>query len=176
MTIVRKAVSEDIPSLKLLIEQSARELGRAFYSAEQIEGALAGAWGVDSQLIADGTYFVAEAGGDFAACGGWSRRKTLFGGDAAADRVPHLLDAATEAARIRAFFVHPKWARRGLGNELLKLCETELTGEGFRRAELVATLPGVPFYRKFGYREMERIQHPLPNGLAIEFVRMTKAF
>ena len=171
---IRNATLEDVCALCELIERSARQLGQHDYTREQIEGALKGAWGVDTQLIRDGTYFVVESDRRLVACGGWSRRKTLFGSDAHASREPALLDPAKEAARIRAFFVHPDFARRGIGRMLLEHCESEAKKEGFTRAELVATLPGEKFYQACGYFVIERKDFPLDGALSIEFVLMRK--
>ena len=172
---IRHATLRDVPQLTELIYLSARELAQSDYSIEQIEAALKGAWGVDTQLIRDGTYFSVEGERELVGCGGWSRRKTLFGGDAQQGREPELLDANKEAARIRAFFVHPNYARRGIGRMLLEHCEADAKRAGFRRAELVATLPGVKLYRSCGYEETERKTYPLAEGIAIEFVTMCKA-
>lgn len=173
---LRPATLADRPALGALIARSARELGAPDYPAAVIEGTLRGAFGVDSQLIRDGTYFVAEAGGTIVACGGWSRRHTLFGGDAHAQRDAAMLDPATDAARIRAFFVDPAHARRGLGRALLERCEAEAHAEGFTRFQMMATLPGVRLYEACGYRPDGRVQHPVGEGLTIEFVPMTKAW
>ena len=172
---IRIATLEDAGALQELIAISARELGKRDYTLQQIEAALKGAWGVDTQLIRDKTYFVVEWNGRLAACGGWSRRKTLFGSDAHADREPELLEPRKDAARIRAFFVHPEFARRGIGRRLLERCETEAKKEGFIRAELAATLPGVRLYEACGYDEIERKKYPLEDGEMIEFVMMRKA-
>ena len=172
----RRASLKDIPDIEQLIAFSARGLSRDDYTEDQIEAALGVAWGVDTQLIRDGTFFVAETEGNPVACGGWSWRKTLFGGDAHADREPELLDPTHDGARIRAFFVHPEWARQGLGTKTLELCETEARKSGFTFAELAATLPGQRLYRRCGYVAEDRIQHILPNGVSIEFVRMRKHF
>ena len=166
----------DVPGITELIAVSARELGRSEYTGAQIEAALGAAWGVDSQLIADGTCFVAEFGAQFVACGGWSRRKTLFGGDQTAARNPEWLDPACDAARIRAFFVHPDWARKGLGRALLKRCEHELLAAGFRAAELVATLPGEKFYCALCFETGAAFDHLLPSEIKIRFVPMRKRF
>jgi GNAT superfamily N-acetyltransferase len=170
----RVASLEDVPALERLIALSARGLSRGDYSEDQIEAALGTALGVDSQLIADGTYFVAEVEETLVACGGWSRRKTLFGSDAESGRQPALLDPARDAARIRAFFVHPDWARRGLGRTTLDLCESAARHGGFTSAELMATLPGVRLYRDCGYESLAAIEHTLPDGMAIRFVPMRK--
>ena len=172
---LRTATLGDVETLRELIAQSARELGREDYTAKQIEAALKGAWGVDTELIRDGTYFVVERDGRLAACGGWSRRKTLFGSDTHAGREPGLLDPKTDAARIRAFFVHPDFARQGIGRMLLARCEEEAKSHGFTRAVLVATLPGVRLYETCGYDEIERKEYPLEEGEMIEFVTMRKA-
>ncbi len=171
---LRPATLEEVPELTSLIAESARALALADYSSEQIEAALEGAWGVDTQLIRDGTYFVAEAGGKRVGCGGWSFRRTLFGSDTHLAREPERLDAGNEPARIRAFFVHPGWARRGVGRALLGRCESEARRHGFKSATLVATLPGVRFYRAHGYLGDQPGMHPLPRKLTIEFVPMHK--
>lgn len=171
---IRTATPADTGKLRELVEVSARVLGRPFYTEPQIESALGSAWGVDTQLIRDGTFFIVEAANLCAGCGGWSWRKTLFGADSQQGREAARLNPRTDAARIRAFFVHPDFARHGIGRRLLEHCEAAARNAGFTSTELVATLPGEPFYRKFGYAELERISHPLREGLAIEFVRMRK--
>ena len=155
--------------------ESARTLATSDYSTEQIEAALEGAWGVDTQLILDGTYFVAEAVREIVGCGGWSFRRTLFGGDDHIDREPARLDPMIDPARIRAFFVRAVWSRRGVGRALLERCEAEAWRHGFRSATLVATLPGERFYRALGYARGEPLDHRLPRGLTIRFVSMSKA-
>jgi GNAT superfamily N-acetyltransferase len=172
---LRPATTADSAQIRELIARSIRGLGAGDYTAEQIEGALEGAFGLDSQLIADGTYFVAESEGRLLGCGGWSYRRTLFGGDARAGRDAGTLDPTADAARIRAFFVDPDAARRGIGSALLERCEGEARRHGFRRAEMMATLPGVRLYAARGYVPGERIRHPLAHGLAIEFVPMSKS-
>jgi GNAT superfamily N-acetyltransferase len=171
---LRKAVLEDRPSLERLIAESARGLSRPDYTDAQIEAALGTAFGVDSELIRDGTYFVAEAGGELAGCGGWSKRRTLFGGDAQPGRRSELLDPARDSARIRAFFVHPDWARRGVGRAILERCEFEARAQGFRSVELLATLPGHKFYRTLGYTGDEKVAHELSDGVMIDFIPMSK--
>jgi GNAT superfamily N-acetyltransferase len=171
---LRKATLADRPELESLIAESARGLSREDYTQAQIEAALGTAFGVDSELIRDGTYFVAEAGEALVGCGGWSRRKTLFGGDRQAGRTSELLDPAHDAARIRAFFVRPDWARRGIGRALLARCEAEAVAEGFGLAELLATLPGQRLYRALGYLGEEQVVHTLPDGILIPFVPMRK--
>jgi GNAT superfamily N-acetyltransferase len=171
---IRKAAPADVPALNALIEASVRGLQAADYTPAQIEGALDGVFGVDSQLIADATYYVVEADGALAGCGGWSMRRTLYGGDQHAVREDSLLDPARDAARIRAFFVHPAWARRGIGGLILETCEAAARAAGFTRLEMGATLTGVPFYRAKGYRALEEIAVPLPNGESLPVVRMAK--
>ena len=171
---LRKASLPDRPELELLIAESARGLSGADYTQTQIEAALGTAFGVDSELIRDGTYFAAEAGGALVGCGGWSRRKTLFGGDRQAGRASELLDPVHDAARIRAFFVRPDWARRGVGRALLARCEAEAVAEGFRAAQLLATLPGQRLYRALGYVGEEPVEHTLCGGILILFVPMQK--
>jgi GNAT superfamily N-acetyltransferase len=170
----RRARMADAPALAELIARSARGLSLGDYAPEQVEAALKGAFGVDTGLIADGTYFLAEHAGEPIACGGWSRRKALFGGDAYHGASAERLDPATEPARIRAFFVHPDWARRGLGRALLELCEAEARAAGFRALELMATRPGLKLYRAAGYVAGEPVVYDL-DGVAIDFVPMRKS-
>lgn len=174
---IRPATLVDKPALEALIARSARELSTDDYTPEQIEGALKGAFGVDTQLIHDGTYFVADAGGKLVGCGGWSYRRTLFGGDARADREAGELDPRTDAAKIRAFFVDPDLARQGIGQALLQRCESEAQARGFSRFELMATLPGVKLYAARGYAPGERVRYPLhaESDLWIEFLPMSKS-
>jgi GNAT superfamily N-acetyltransferase len=177
---IRVAVPADVTRLRELIDASVRVLQADFYSQEQIDGALASVYGVDSQLIADGTYFVAEtAGADSAAtevvgCGGWSKRRTLYGGDQFAGREDSLLDPARDAAKIRAFFVEPRWARKGVGSLILSTCEAAAIAAGFTRLEMGATLSGVAFYREKGYAALERLAVPLDSGAVLPVVRMAK--
>lgn len=170
---IRPATLDDIPELIRLIDLSARELGRTDYTSEQIEAALGTAWGVDTQLIHDQTFFVVVDGTGIVACGGWSKRRKRFGADQHGTE-PELLDPARDAARIRAFFVHPHWARRGLGRMLLERCEAEARAAGFNSAELVATLPGERLYRTFGYVAGRPAEYPLKDGISITFIPMTK--
>jgi GNAT superfamily N-acetyltransferase len=172
--LLRLACENDIPELETLIGRSVRELQASDYSTEQMEGALGSVFGVDRQLIRDKTYFVAEQSGSIIACGGWSKRASLFGSDAARAVEDALLDPLQDAARIRAFFVHPDHARRGLGRAILFACENAIRAARFRSIELVATLRGVPFYRAFDYETGERYEVPLVNGLHLPVVRMSK--
>lgn len=172
---LRTATAADSAEIQELIGRSIRALGASDYSSEQIEGALTGAFGLDSQLIADETYFVVENQGRLIGCGGWSYRRTLFGGDARAGRDAGTLDPRTDAARIRAFFIDPSAARRGIGTALLERCEAEARRHGFRRAEMMATLPGVKLYAARGYLPGDRVDYPLGAGLSIGFVPMSKS-
>ncbi len=175
---VRQAIPGDIPALQALIRASVLGLQAGDYTPQQLELALGRVFGVDSQLVNDGTYFVAEAAVDQAqvitGCGGWSKRKTLFGSDHYAGREDALLDPAHDAAKIRAFFVHPAWARRGVGSRILEVCEAAAAAEGFRRLEMGATLTGVPLYLARGYVEMEHREVPLVPGLSLPIVHMEK--
>jgi len=171
---VRAAVLSDAPSIGGLIAESARGLSAGDYTSAQIEASIGTSWAVDTQLIEDGTYFVVEADQRIVGCGGWSRRRTLFGGDLQAGRDSALLDPAFDAARIRAFFVHPAWARRGIGRSLLVRGEGEARRHGFRAAELMATLPGERLYRALGYVVTARVEHALTEALTIELVSMRK--
>ena len=172
--LIRPARLDDKPELVELIARSARELSAGDYTPEQVEGALRGAFGVDTQLITDRTYFVAEADGKLVACGGWSKRKTLFGSDARSGRDAAELDPATDAAKIRAFFVDPDYARRGLGSAILERCESEARARGFQRFEMMATLHGAKLYERYGYRGTERVQYEVRPGVLIDFIPMSK--
>jgi GNAT superfamily N-acetyltransferase len=174
---LRRAVPEDTPALAELIQRSVRELQRFDYSSEQIEAALEGVFGVDSRLIADGTYFAvtpADAANLIVGCGGWSRRSTLYGGDQWSKREDSLIDPRYSPAKIRAFFVHPDWSRRGIGSLLLRECEAAALKEGFTRLEMGATLTGVALYAAHGYAERERTEVPLGNGIVLPVVFMEK--
>ncbi len=206
---IRPAVPADIPVLRALIEASVRGLQAQDYTPTQLESALKSVYGVDSQLIADGTYYVAEANPAEACstavksdaakpnepgvaetgvaevkiaprrpiivgCGGWSKRKTLYGGDHWTGREDALLDPLHDPAKIRAFFIHPAWARRGIGGMILETCETAAKSEGFTRLEMGATLTGVPFYEVKGYVALEHLAVPLADGESLPIVRMAK--
>jgi GNAT superfamily N-acetyltransferase len=172
--VLRLAGRADVPTLEALIARSARGLSLHDYRAAQIEGALRGAFRIDSQLLEDGTYFAAEENADLAGCGGWSYRATLFGGDARSGRDASLLDPRTQAAKIRAFFVEPSKARRGIGSLLLERCEREAKARGFSRVELMATLPGVRLYAARGYVGKDTVSYDLGGGESIEFIPMQK--
>jgi GNAT superfamily N-acetyltransferase len=193
---IRKAVPEDVPVLRRLIEASVRELQAQDYTPAQMDGALESVFGVDSQLIADGSYLVAEAriadaaseadsenisaankpGAEWviAGCGGWSKRKTLYGGDRWTAREDSLLDPERDAAKIRAFFIHPAWARRGVGSRILEACETAARDAGFTRYEMGATLTGAKLFGAKGYVAVEKIEVPLKNGLSLPVIHMAK--
>jgi N-acetylglutamate synthase-like GNAT family acetyltransferase len=191
---IRKATTGDIPELRRLIEASVRELQVEDYTPAQIEGALESVFGVDSQLIADGTYLVAESrsvealseaentAGEknpgsawvLAGCGGWSKRKTLYGSDHWAGREDTLLDPKRDAAKIRAFFIHPAWARRGVGSKILAVCEVAASAAGFASYEMGATLTGAKLFRAKGYVAVENIEVPLKNGLSLPVIHMAK--
>jgi len=173
--VLRSATEADIPALRTLIAASVRGL-QSEYTEGQREQALASVFTPDSQLIADRTYFLlADEAGRLAACGGWSGRRTLYGGDHhAASRDGERLDPVTDAAKIRAFFVHPAWARRGLGTRLLYACEQAAWDAGFRRCEMGATLSGVPLYERHGYCRVADILVELPDGESLQVVRMEK--
>jgi GNAT superfamily N-acetyltransferase len=172
---LRKAKLEDCPAIEELIELSARGLSAEDYSPEQIEGALKGAFGVDTDLIKDGTYYLAEADENLVGCGGWSFRKKIFGGDSRPSEDSGKLDPRSDPAKIRAFFVHPLWARKGMGKAILERCESEAGAMGFKSLELMATLPGVSFYSALGYTGSDPINYTLAAGLTIKFLPMRKA-
>jgi N-acetylglutamate synthase-like GNAT family acetyltransferase len=191
---IRKAELADVPVLTRLIETSVRELQTEDYTRAQMEGALQSVFGVDSKLIEDGTYLVAEAktidvlpdtakttqgknsGSEWviAGCGGWSKRKTLYGSDHWAGREDTLLDPKRDAAKIRAFFIHPQWARRGVGSKILEACETAAREAGFTSYEMGATLTGAKLFGAKGYIAVQNIEVPLNNGLSLTVIRMAK--
>lgn len=171
---LRRARHDDVGAIERLIERSVRALSAGYYDQAQIQSALTHMFGVDSQLIDDGTYRIIEADGAIAAAGGWSRRRTLFGGDQWKHGADEPLDASREPARIRAFFVDPAWARRGLGRALFDACRDEACRAGFRRLELMATLPGEPLYRALGFAADERVELELPDGIRVPLVRMSR--
>jgi GNAT superfamily N-acetyltransferase len=173
-TTIRLAKFEDIPPLNQLIARSVRELSVGHYTSAQIESALKYVFGVDTQLIVDGTYYVAEINSVMVGCGGWSKRNTLYGGDQHKDTEDPLLDPVKDAARIRAFFVHPEHSRKGIGRFIINFCEEAAKLNDFRRFELGATLPGVPFYLALGYEPVQHVDAILPDGEILEVVKMRK--
>ena len=171
---VRLAFPEDVPVLRRLIEASVRGLQTQDYTPAQIEGALQTVFGVDSQLIADGTYIVAETKTTIVGCGGWSKRKTLYGSDHWTGREDSLLDPARDAAKIRAFFIHPNWARQGVGTLILQACEDAARAAGFTRYEMGATLTGAKLFGVKGYVAVKPISIPLVNGESLPVIHMEK--
>jgi GNAT superfamily N-acetyltransferase len=172
--LIRPATVTDSPALRALIERSAAALSVGFYTQQQTAAVTREVFGVDSQLLADGTYYVVEAAGAIAACGGWGKRSTGFGGDQAKSAPERRLDPATEAAKIRAFFVEPAWARRGLGSLLMTHCAAAAGAAGFSMLELVSTLPGVPLYRALGFTDVESFDLQLSGGVRVPVVRMRR--
>lgn len=171
---LRIATRDDIPQLTSLIEHSARELSKGFYTPAEADSAIRYVFGVDTSLVDDGTYFVAMLDEMLAGCGGWSRRNTLYGGDQRPVGESSWLDPAVDAARIRAFFVAPEAARRGVGRALLEACTAAARAAGFQSLTLMATLPGVPFYSALGFTGDEAVVDVLPDGTPLRFVRMSK--
>ena len=171
MVVLRAALPADVPALEALIAASARALGRGYYTEAETEAAITHVFGVDSALVADRSYLIAEVDGVLAGCGGWSARRTLFGGDRFAAREDDRLDPAVDAARIRAFFVAPAFARRGVGATILGGCEAAARDAGFASAALMATLPGVPFYAAHGYHAGTETIYDC-GGVAVRFVPM----
>ena len=186
---LRLAVPEDVPVLRKLIDASVRGLQTQDYTPDQIEGALKTVFGVDSQLIADGTYIVAEANPNatqstgaknvppglmIVGCGGWSKRKTLYGSDHWTGREDAMLDPLRDAAKIRAFFIHPDWARRGVGSMILQACEDAARSAGFTRYEMGATLTGAKLFGAKGYVAVKPISIPLSNGESLPVLHMEK--
>lgn len=175
--VLRLAEVSDVPTLSKLIDSSVRGLQQDDYTPAQIDSALRTVYGVDSQLISDGTYYVAEALQEppvIVGCGGWSKRKTLYGGDQFHGREDGYLDPATDAAKIRAFFIHPEWVRLGIGSRILEACENAAIAGGFRRLEMGSTLTGVALYSAKGYIGAGKMEVPLENGLTLPILRMTK--
>jgi GNAT superfamily N-acetyltransferase len=171
---IRVAVMDDVPALQTLIPHSARELSKGYYTPQQIESAIQYIFGVDTQLISDRTYYVAEAAGQMVGCGGWSKRKTMFGGDQMKAEQDARLDPKADAGRIRAFFTHPAWARQGIGRRIIQACEAAAKAAGFTRLELVATLPGEPLYAAMGYEVTEHMDIPMPDGITLPAAHMKK--
>lgn len=171
----RLAAPEDVPALNALIERSARGLSAGFYTREQTDALVRHVFGVDTQLVADGTYYVIDGPAAPIAAGGWSARRTLYGGDQAKSADDPRLDPAVDAARIRAFFVDPGWARRGLGRALFDTCASAAVRAGFRALELMSTMPGEPLYTALGFEVVERVTQRLPGGVDVELAVMRRA-
>jgi GNAT superfamily N-acetyltransferase len=172
----RLARADDIPALEALLPISVRALQAAHYSPAQMQAALGPVFGIDGQLIRDGTYFVVERDSQIVGCGGWSKRKSLYGGDDGRAGEDVELDPQRDPARVRAFFVHPEWARRGVGRSIMVACEQAIIAAGFRAVDIVATLAGEPLYASFSYAAAERYEIPMAGGLSLPVVRMTKSF
>ena len=174
---IRKASIEDVPEVSELIARSVTGLSAADYTPRQIELSIRTVFGVDTDLINDGSYFVAvSSDGTIVGCGGWSKRKTLYGASRYDEsRDPELLDPAFDAAKIRAFFIHPDWARCGIGTAILDVCENEARSHGFSSAEMMSTLPGVKLYTVRGYAGDDEFQVPLGEGESITCVKMSKS-
>jgi GNAT superfamily N-acetyltransferase len=172
--MIRLATAADIPELNELIARSARALSRGYYTPDQVESAIRFVFGVDSQLIADGTYYAGVDEGRLVACGGWSFRRTLYGGDQRPVGAGETLDPTADAARIRAFFVDGTQSRHGWGTRLLETSADAAADAGFTRVELMSTLPGIPFYLRHGFREVSRITDVLPDGVILELALMER--
>jgi GNAT superfamily N-acetyltransferase len=160
--------------MEALIRRSGIELSRGFYTPEQARAVTQHVFGVDTQLVDDQTYFVIEREGQLLACGGWSKRATLFGGDRTKTGADPLLDPQSEPARIRAFFVDPAVPRQGLGRRLMQHCEAAAARAGFSVMELAATMPGVPLYRACGFEVVEEFSLALPDRIDVPLSRMRK--
>ena len=171
---LRLARNDDIPALEELINHSVRILQAPFYSPAQLEAAIGPVFGVDAQLIRDGTYFVLEESGALVGCGGWSYRQAVFGGDRGSVCAEEALVPGKDPARIRAFFVHPDYARRGIGRMILRTCEAAIVDAGFEQAVLVATLTGEPLYASCGYAVDQRYEVSLGNDLSLPVVAMSE--
>ena len=170
----RLAAPNDVQDIRALIARSVRALSVGFYTPAEYEAALVHVFGVDTQLIADATYYVIDSPDGLAAAGGWSKRRTLYGGDQMKETEDPLLDPAVDAARIRAFFVDPAWARRGLGTTLYRACAEAARAAGFRTLELMATAPGEPLYERLGFVVQERTALSLPGDVSLKLARMSR--
>ena len=175
--MIRKATPADVPGIERVMRASMADLGASSYDAAQVASAVRYIAVVDRQIIEDGTYFVIEEEARIIACGGWSGRTKLFSGPESQEQAGSdgRLDPAVDSARIRAMFVDPTYARRGLGRRILEASEADAAQAGFRTVELMATLPGVPLYRACGYEEIERAAIELPDGTRLECVKMKRA-
>ena len=171
---IRKATTADIAAIEAVMRASIEGIGSRTYTAQQVSSSLENIAHLDRDLVNDGTYFVAEAEGEIVGCGGWSRRSKLYAGSAATGDESRLLDPATEAARVRAMFVTPRWERRGIGRRILEMCEEEARAEGFRRVELMAMLSGRAMYAACGYRPVEDVEPPLADGTPLPLTKMEK--
>jgi GNAT superfamily N-acetyltransferase len=169
---LRLATLGDVPVIDALMKASTRDLFPAFYDARQTASSIVHIAHVDAMLVTDGTYFVLEHDGEIVACGGWSRRDKLFSGSSEQEASVRLLDPGTEPARVRAMFVRPDWTRRGLGTRILEACAAAAGEEGFRSLSLMATLAGLALYERFGFRPVERVSNVMPDGVALDLVRM----
>ncbi len=175
MNEIRTANQNDINEIAALIDRSVRKLQANDYTPKQLDGALGSVYGIDTNLINDGTYVLVLRDGKIIGCGGWSKRKALFGADALAKSQGQFLDPEIDPAKIRAFFVDPDYARQGIGAIILKECETRAAKAGFKSYELASTLTGIEFYAKYGYEGREKIFAPLPNGEVFEGLKMEKS-
>jgi GNAT superfamily N-acetyltransferase len=171
---LRLAMVGDAPAIDALMKASTRAIFPAFYDARQAESAVVHIAHVDPMLLDDGTYFLLEAGGEVVACGGWSRRDKLFSGEAGQEGRARLLDPATEPARVRAMFVRGDWTRRGLGTRILEACQDAARAEGYTRLALMATLPGVPLYERFGFRRIRYVTITMPDGVGLACIEMDR--
>lgn len=169
----RLARRADLEALRALMDAAISELQKPFLDERQIASSRA-IMGLDTQLVEDGTYFVVEADGKLAGCGGWSRRATLYGGDQSPGRSAVLLDPTKDAARVRAMYTHPDHTRKGVGRLILFLCEEAARAEGFKKVELMATMAGEPLYRVCGYEPCERLMDDR-GGAAVPLLRMSKS-
>ncbi|MGW5053587.1 GNAT family N-acetyltransferase [Actinokineospora sp. NPDC004072] len=173
---LRKARPDDVPRIAELMRWSVRELFPHFHDERETASAAVYLTEPDTALIEDGTYYVHEVGERIVACGGWSRRGKVYTGSGPRPGDDRLLDPATEPARVRAMFVHGDWTRRGLARAILDACVDAARAAGFRSLVLMATLPGVPLYRAYGFTEVERTDVPLPDGVSLAGVTMTLDF
>lgn len=174
-SVIRLARSEDADDIDALMKASISDIFPRFYDEAQTRASVKYIGSVDRTLIDDGTYFVADAGGELVACGGWSRRDKMYTGSGEAATDARLLDPITEPARVRAMFVRADWTRRGLGTRILEACESAARAEGFTTLALVATLPGVPLYERYGFVPREKETVTMPDGTTVAAVAMDKS-
>jgi len=172
---LRPAVLSDVPALVVLIDASIRVLGGRYYTESEVDRSLKYVFGADTTMIEDGTYVVVEAEGLMIGAGGWSHRWTPFGGDQATPvRDAQFREPGKDPAVIRAMYVHPEWARQGIGGLIIRACESAAHDAGFEDLELVATLSGVEFYERHGYDQNETFDYVMGDGSTIAFIRMEK--
>jgi len=170
---IKQATLDDSEDIMALMALSMREILPRFLDEEQVKRSDA-SMGIDRELIADGTYYLVYIDEVLVGCGGWSARRTLYGGDNAAKRDSAMADPETEAAKVRAMYTHPDYTRRGIGQALIRKSEVEAKAAGFSRVELGSTAPGLPFYKRCGYAVIEDVSVTDEDGITVPVILMSK--